>query len=252
MSVQSDVTILHDVAICGAGPVGLLLAGELAAHGVGVVVLDRADKRSPVPKANGVVGHTAVELVKRGIVAGTTLRVVSPTWFQFGLLELNLGRGPGNPLHVLTIPQRRLEELLEDRARQHGAELWRGRELIGFTQTDSRVTMQIRAADAITTCHARYLVGGDGARSFVRKDAGIGFPGFTSDQIAYIARVTIPEGQITRDRDGFDIAGVGHVVAMRPNQLVGGSFSIAPATALDPSAPQDLYLISAHEPREAA
>lgn len=252
VSVQADVPDVCDVAICGAGPVGLLLAGELAAHDIGVVVLDRADMPSPVPKANGIVGRAAVELAKRGVVAGTSLRVVSPPRFQFGPLELRLGRGPGNPLHVLPIPQRRLEELLEDRATQHGAALWRGHELIGFAQTNSQVTMQIRVADAITTCQARYLVGCDGARSFVRKHAGIGFPGFTSGEIAYLARVTIPAGQVTRAGDGFDITGVRHVAAMRPNQLVGGGFSIAPAPALDPSASDNVYLISTHEPRGEA
>ncbi len=84
------------------------------------------------------------------------------------------------------------------------------------------------------------------------KHAGIGFPGFTSDEIAYIARVTIPADQITGTGDGFHIDGVGHVAAMRPNQMRDGGFSIAPAAALDPSASDDLYLISTHEPRGKA
>jgi len=104
MSVQVDAADVCDVAICGAGPVGLLLAGELAARGISVVVLDRADRPSPIPKANGIVGHAAVALAKRGVIAGTSLHVVSPPRFQFGPLELKLGHGPGNPLHVLPIP----------------------------------------------------------------------------------------------------------------------------------------------------
>ena len=36
---------------------------------------------------------------------------------------------------------------------------------------------------------------------------------------------------------------------MRPNQLSGGSFSIAPMSVLDRKAPADLYLVSTHEPR---
>ena len=83
----------------------------------------------------------------------------------------------------------------------------------------------------------------------MRKDAGIGFPGFTGEEISRIARVTIAPDRITRKKDTFDIAGVGAVAAMRPNQLAGGSFSIAPVRALDRSAPRDLYLISTHEPR---
>ena len=95
-------------------------------------------------------------------------------------------------------------------------------------------------------------MGCDGARSLVRKHAGIGFPGFTGDEISRIARVTIPAGRITRKRDAFDIPGVGRVAAMRPNQLPGGSFSIAPMSVLDRTAPDDLYLVSTHEPRGGA
>lgn len=252
MSVQVDAAGVCDVAICGAGPAGLLLAGELAAGGISVVVLDRADRPSPIPKANGIVGHSAVALAEHGVIAGTSLRVVSPPRFQFGPLELKLGLRPGNPLHVLPISQRRLEELLGHRATQHGATVCRGNEVIGFGQTDSQVTVRIQVGHATTTRQARYLVGCDGARSFVRKHAGIGFPGFTSDEIAYIARVTIPVDQITGTGDGFHIDGVGHVAAMRPNQMRGGGFSIAPAAALDPSASDDLYLISTHEPRGKA
>jgi hypothetical protein len=46
-----------------------------------------------------------------------------------------------------------------------------------------------------------------------------------------------------------NLAGVGRVAEMRPNQLPGGGFSIARANRLDRSAPADLYLISTHEPR---
>jgi 2-polyprenyl-6-methoxyphenol hydroxylase-like FAD-dependent oxidoreductase len=39
-----------DVVVVGAGPVGLLLAGELSLHGVVPLVLERLAERSPVPK----------------------------------------------------------------------------------------------------------------------------------------------------------------------------------------------------------
>lgn len=249
MENTNDRSDACHVAIVGAGPVGLLLAGELAAGGSSVVVFERADAPSPIPKANGIVGRTAVDLVKRGILAGSGLRVVSPPRFQFGPLALRLGIGPGNPLHVLPVPQRRLEEVLERRATEHGADVRRGHEVLGFAQSGTDVVVEVRAGDATTRMSARYLVGCDGAHSLVRKQAGIGFPGFTGDRIARIARVTIPADRITRSGDGFDIAGVGRVTAMRPNRLPGGGFSIAPVAALDPSAPGDLYLISTHEPR---
>ena len=242
----------YDVAIVGAGPTGLLLAGELAARDIRVLILERTDAPSTIPKANGIVGRSAVELTKRGIVSGAGLRVVSPPRFQFGPLELNLGVGPRNPLHILPIPQHRLEDILERRATKHGAQVRRGQDVTAFTQTDAAVTVEVRRGDTTTQVHTGYLVGCDGAHSLVRKHAGIGFPGFTTDQLVRIARVTIPAGRLTRTGDGFDIAGVGRVAAMRPNQLPGGGFTIAPVSVLDPGAPADLYLVSTHEPRGGA
>jgi 2-polyprenyl-6-methoxyphenol hydroxylase-like FAD-dependent oxidoreductase len=249
---QSRQTRQSDVAIVGAGPVGLLLAGELAARDVRVLVLERSDEPSPIAKANGIVGHSALELARRGVFAGTGLRVVSPPRFLFGPLELDLGVGPRNPLHILPVPQRRLEELLARRAMRQGAELCRGVEVTGFAQDGAGVSLDIRGGDGATMVEARYLVGCDGARSLVRKHAGIGFPGFTSDEIARIARVTIPAERIVRVEDGYDLPGVGRVAAMRPNRLAGGSFTIAPVNVLDPSAPEDLYIVSTHEPRGTA
>jgi 2-polyprenyl-6-methoxyphenol hydroxylase-like FAD-dependent oxidoreductase len=238
-----------DSVIVGAGPVGLLLGGELAANGRHVAVLERKQSTSSIPKANGIVGRSAVDLVALGIFDDTGLEVVSPPTFQFGPLTLDLGDGPNNPLHVLPVPQRRLEELLEHRATRCGAQIRRGYDVVDFTQDDVGVTIRARVQDAETLLQTRYLVGCDGAHSFVRKHAGIGFPGFTGDQIARIARVTIPPTHITRTNDGLNIVGIGDVAAMQPNPMVGGSFVIAPVAAMDPAAPADLYLISTHEGR---
>jgi 2-polyprenyl-6-methoxyphenol hydroxylase-like FAD-dependent oxidoreductase len=70
MTGETEAAEVWDVAIVGAGPIGLLLAGELASHGVRVVVVERADSPPSAPKANGIVGHAAVELAKRGFLAG--------------------------------------------------------------------------------------------------------------------------------------------------------------------------------------
>jgi 2-polyprenyl-6-methoxyphenol hydroxylase-like FAD-dependent oxidoreductase len=252
MAAATDTPRDADVAIVGAGPVGLFLAGDLAAGGIRTVVLESADAPSTIPKANGIVGHSALVLAERGILAGTGLRVVSPPRFQFGPLPLDLGIGPRNPLHILPIPQRRLEALLEARAVRCGAEIRRGHEVRGFTSEDGAVLVDVRTGHGPTTVSAGYLVGCDGAHSLVREQAGIGFPGFTSDEIARIARITIPADAITAAGDGFDIPGVGHVAAMRPNRLSGGGFSIGPAKVLDADAPSDLYLVSTLEPRGEA
>ncbi|WP_433617618.1 FAD-dependent monooxygenase [Dactylosporangium sp. CA-139114] len=247
MSTQTAASVL-DVLVVGAGPTGLMLAGDLAAAGVRVVVLDRADEPVRTPKGNGVVGRAVLELRRRGLLRGTGLRVLRPPRFRFGPLTLALGLLHG-PLHVLPVPQHRLESLLAQRAARLGATLRRGHEVTGFEQDDDGVTVRATADGSPVELRARYLVGCDGARSFVRKSLGIGFPGVTSPDISRLARVTIPAGAAARVGDHIELPGIGRLVPFRPNRTAHGSITIAPADALDRSAPHDLYIVSTHEPR---
>nr|BFE57009.1 FAD-dependent monooxygenase [Dactylosporangium thailandense] len=247
MSPQPDASV-PDVVVAGAGPTGLMLAGDLAAAGARTVVLDRNAGPVRIPKGNGVVGRAVLELRRRGLLRGTGLRVVRPPRFRFGPFTLRLGLLRG-PLHVLPVPQHRLEGLLEERAVRLGATVLRGHEVTGFEQDGDGVTVRAAAGGSPAELRARYLVGCDGARSFVRKRLGIGFPGVTSAGISRLARVTIPAGAVTRAGDHLELRGIGRLESFRPSRTAHGSITIAPADALDRSAPDDLYIVSTHEPR---
>ena len=76
--------------------------------------------------------------------------------------------------YVLGIPQTITERLLTEHATELGVEIRRGCELVGLSQDDDGVTVEL--ADG-TRLRSRYLVGCDGGRSTVRKLLGVGFPG---------------------------------------------------------------------------
>ncbi|MGA8519154.1 MAG: rifampin monooxygenase, partial [Pseudonocardiaceae bacterium] len=76
--------------------------------------------------------------------------------------------------YVLGIPQTTTERLLTEHATELGVEIRRGCELVGLSQDDHGVTVEL--ADG-TQLRSRYLVGCDGGRSTVRKLLGVGFPG---------------------------------------------------------------------------
>jgi 2-polyprenyl-6-methoxyphenol hydroxylase-like FAD-dependent oxidoreductase len=227
---------------------GLFLAGELAAAGVMPIVLDREAQPVQTPKGNGVVGRAVLELRNRKLLHGTGLRVVRAPRFRFGPFALDLGV-LRSPLHILPIPQRRLESLLEQRAIRLGATVLRSHELTGFEQDGDGVTIHASAGGSAVDLRARYLVGCDGAHSLVRKHLGIDFPGITSAAISRMARVTIPAPAVSRTRDRLDLAGVGPIPFFQPYRTDRGSITIAPARALDPSAPDDLFVVGTHEPR---
>jgi 2-polyprenyl-6-methoxyphenol hydroxylase-like FAD-dependent oxidoreductase len=135
-----------DVVIAGAGPTGLMLAIELCLGGVRPVVLERLTEISDIPKGNGMVGQIVQALDYRGLLerlrAGATYAGPVPA-FSFGPLRLELSRLGASPLHVLALPQRRLEQLLAERLSELGGTVRRGHEVTGLTQDADCVTLTV-------------------------------------------------------------------------------------------------------------
>ena len=199
---------MFDVIIVGAGPTGLMLAGELRLHGVRVLVLERDVEAPEQVRALGL--HVrSIELMD-----------------QRGLLERFLARGRQYPLrgfagidkppppgldtahgYILGIPQTHTEALLAEWAAEIGAEVRRGVAVVALGQDDPGVSVEL--ADG-TRYSARYLVGCDGGRSTVRKLLGVGFPGEP-------ARVETLVGELVLTADPAEIAAV--VAEVRKTQL---------------------------------
>ena len=96
-------------------------------------------------------------------------------------------------------------------ARELGAEIRRGHEVVGLSQDDDTVTADVRGPDGPDRVTARYLVGCDGASSRVRDLAGIPFPGITYPEVQRLAQVTVPESVTLLENGDIDVAGVGRI-----------------------------------------
>lgn len=201
------------VIISGAGPNGLMLACELALAGVRAVVLDGLPAPSPEPKANGLVGQVVRVLDQRGLYETFSGEngppLPSPGW-MFAAMPLDFGSLPANPMYALRIPQPQLVRLLEKRARDLGVDVRWGHELTGLVPDSESVAVEVHSPDGDYELVAKYLVGADGGHSFVRKAAGIGFPGSTSNTVGRLAHVHIPE-QFRDSAGGLNIPGFGHL-----------------------------------------
>lgn len=83
-----------DVLIAGAGPVGLMLATELALAGVRPVVLDTRAEPGAEPRANGLVGQVVPMIDRRGLYEELAGASGPPepnrAYFFFGGLPLDL------------------------------------------------------------------------------------------------------------------------------------------------------------------
>jgi len=87
------------------------------------------------------------------------------------------------------------------------------------------VTVSASTDDGGYTLDATYLVGADGGRSPVRKLAGIDFPGHTSDTVARIAHVSLPD-EIRSPNGGLEVPGFGQL-PWGHNRLDNGGFIFA-------------------------
>jgi 2-polyprenyl-6-methoxyphenol hydroxylase-like FAD-dependent oxidoreductase len=217
------------VVIAGGGPNGLLLACELALAGVHPIVLERLPERAAQPKANGLVGRVVQALDYRGLYerfSGSSAPPVPAPRFQFGALPLELSSVDSNAFYTLPIPQRRMEELLEQRAHELGVEIRRGHELATVSQDGEQVSIGVSGPGGRYELAAGFLVGADGGRSVVRKLCGIEFPGITDRGfVGRSGQVTIHPPAAVPGSGQLEVAGVGRLRPATFTRTENGMFA---------------------------
>jgi len=180
-----------DVTIVGAGPVGLWAAGELARRDVGVVVLERLDRPSPHSKALTIHPRTLEVFGQRGIAREAIDPGIEIPDGHFGNLEQRMDFRVLDTPYPFTLlhSQEDTEILLERTARALGADIRREQEVIALEDKGDVVVTTVRSGDATYEIESAYLIGADGARSFVREAVGIDFPGTITAKWGYLGDV---------------------------------------------------------------
>ncbi|PYC67812.1 FAD-dependent oxidoreductase [Streptomyces tateyamensis] len=206
---MTDQVTESDVLVVGAGPTGLLLAGDLAAAGLRVTVLDKRGKESNLTRAFAVHARTLELFDARGLAEELVATGTAVDRLQlFGKLNLDLSTLPTRFPFVLITPQYQTERLLQERALKAGAVLLREHEVTGLRQDAHGVTVEARTPGGLTVHRADYLVGADGVHSAVRELAGIPFPGESVVSSVLLADVRLERAPSTvltvgATEDGF-------------------------------------------------
>ncbi len=194
----------HSVVIAGGGPTGLMLAGELALAGVDVAIVERrASQDLAGSRAGGLHSRTIEVLDQRGIAdrflsEGQVAQVAA-----FAGTPLDISDFPTRHPYGLGLWQNHIERILAGWVGELAVPIYRGREVTGFAQDDTGVDVELSEGQSL---RAEYLVGCDGGRSLVRKEAGIEFPGWDPTTSALIAEAEMaeePELGIRRDARGI-------------------------------------------------
>jgi len=184
-----------EVLVVGAGPTGLLLAGDLAAAGVACTVVERRDGESNLTRAFAVHARTLELLDARG-VADELVETGEPLGALrlFDKVEVDLSRLPTRFPFLLVTPQYETERVLEERAGGLGAQIVRGVQFVGLRQDADGVDVDVRAEDgSVQRRRAAFVVGADGVGSAVRRSLGLAFPGHSAVQSLMLADVQLTE-----------------------------------------------------------
>lgn len=176
-----------DIAIIGAGPVGLMIANYLGLQGVRVVLIEKLDQIIDYPRAIGLddealrvfqsVGlaeellpHTTPDHWMRFVTrTGRCFASIEPRTDEFGWSRRNA--------FIQPLADRILFQGLQ---RFPHVQVLFGRTVSGFAQDDTGVTIDAQAASgAIRSIRAAYMIGADGGNSFVRRVLDVPFEGRT-------------------------------------------------------------------------
>ncbi|MFJ6721816.1 MULTISPECIES: FAD-dependent monooxygenase [unclassified Streptomyces] len=176
------------VIVVGAGPAGMMLAGELRLAGADVIVLEKLAARTGESRGLGFTARTMEIFDQRGLLPRFGDIEVSNVG-HFGGLPVDFAVLDGAHQAAKTIPQSATETVLEEWATQLGADIRRSCEVLSLTEKEDSVEVEVRGPSGVHTLRADYLVGCDGGRSTIRKAAGFDFPGTASTLEMFLADV---------------------------------------------------------------
>jgi 3-(3-hydroxy-phenyl)propionate hydroxylase len=212
--VMSEAVAEFDCIVVGAGPTGAVLAALLAQRGHRLLVIERDTAVYPLPRAVHL-DHEIARVLQEVKVLERMLPAMSPVnEYRFenaaGDVLLHNVSKPGSassgwePSYMFVQPE--LEQALRQRLGEIvGITTWYGYECVDFAQHADRVDVSVREArsDTITQVRGRWLIGCDGASSFVRARLGAGVEDLGFDEPWVVIDTKLKRDALLSDKVAF-------------------------------------------------
>ncbi|KAK5988710.1 Phenol hydroxylase [Cladobotryum mycophilum] len=255
-AIDNDISEYVDIVIVGAGPVGLMLSTCLARWGYSIRHIDNRAEPTPTGRADGIQPRSLDLLrnmgLKSAIMAHKPARVYEVAFWdpsESGHGIARTGTWASCPDFIdarypftTLLHQGHIERVFIDDLQKNGVRIQRPWTIKNFQSNSSEnteypVRVEVEHVDGTTreTLRAKYLFGGEGARSFIRQQLNIGVQ--YKDPIAYVWGVM--DGVVNTDFPDIKMKCTIHsehgsiMVIPRENNMVRLYIQIASSTDSD-------------------
>ena len=185
---MSNTNYTTEVAILGAGPVGLTIANYLSKQGVTVTIVEQLDSLIDYPRAIGIDDESLRTIQSLGLVdqvlphttPNHAMRFLTPKGRCFADIQ-PLTREFGFSRRNAFIQPQVDNVLLQGLKQYKNTQVLFSRQLTQFSQDADGVTLNLQNKEGdAETIRAQYLIACDGGNSYVRRNLGIAFEGETA------------------------------------------------------------------------
>jgi geranylgeranyl reductase family protein len=161
------MTVEPEVVVIGGGPVGSTFAAQTASCST-VVIEEHDEVGSPV-QCTGLVHPRVVEMAH---AEDTVLNTI--TGFRLVLPGGRALEVRSNETKAVVIDRRGFDQVCSSRAEVEGADILTGLRFSGFQREGRKLRLKLKGAQGTQELTTSLLVGADGYKSLVGKEAGLG------------------------------------------------------------------------------